>query len=248
MTTLFTRSGAILVCALLLAPVSSAQDAPITQTAETQAALTPAEALQMLKDGNERLRTGNAFERDYSAQKAITSGGQYPYAAVITCLDSRIPVEVVFDQGIGDIFVGRVAGNFVDTEMLGSLEFATAAAGAKVIVVMGHTECGAVKGACDNVELGNLTTTLSHIMPAVYMTTDVEGERASSNPEFVQKVADDNVDLNVENIVQRSEVIEGLVEEGRVLVIGAMYDISNGMVTFHDAKMIDAEDMAAVVE
>ncbi|MEO1479152.1 MAG: carbonic anhydrase, partial [Bacteroidota bacterium] len=160
----------------------------------------------------------------------------------------RIPVEVVFDQGIGDIFVGRVAGNFVDTEMLGSLEFATAAAGAKVIVVMGHTECGAVKGACDNVELGNLTTTLSHIMPAVYMTTDVEGERASSNPEFVQKVADDNVDLNVENIVQRSEVIEGLVEEGRVLVIGAMYDISNGMVTLHDAKMIDAEDMAAVVE
>ena len=232
-------------CALLLAVPASAQnmDRDLTQalTAETQAALSPMDVLAALKEGNNRFLSGTAVERNFNEQVAQTATGQYPMAAILGCIDSRVPHEIIFDKGVGDIFSARVAGNFVNTDILGSLEFATAAAGSKVVVVLGHTECGAVKGACDNVELGNLTATLANIAPAVYATTDVEGERSSSNSDFVQAVAHENVEMTVMNMVQRSPVMHGLVEEGKLIVVGAMHDVATGKVTFMDDTMLTAE-------
>ena len=165
-------------------------------------------------------------------------------AAILGCIDSRVPHEIVFDKGVGDIFSARVAGNFVNTDILGSLEFATAAAGSKVVVVLGHTECGAVKGACDNVELGNLTATLANIAPAVYAVGDVvPGERSSKNPAFVQAVAHENVEMTVRNMVERSPIMHGLVEEGKLIVIGAMHDVTTGRVEFMDDTMITADNI-----
>lgn len=206
----------------------------VTQTAATQAAMSPAEALQALKDGNARFLSGDMLNRDLGDQVEQTASGQYPFAVVLGCIDSRVPPELVFDQGIGDIFSPRIAGNFVNTDILGSMEFATRVAGSKVIVVLGHTACGAVKGACDHVELGNLTHTLANIAPAVYAVNDVEGERNSSNTEFVNKVAHTNVEMTVDNIVERSAVIREMVESGDLLVVGAMHDVSTGEVTFFD--------------
>ena len=212
---------------LLIAP----NTATAQQTAETQAALSPEQVLQMLKDGNERFLSGETVDRDHSHFVAKTATGQFPIATVLGCIDSRVPPEIVFDKGVGDIFSGRVAGNFINTDMLGSFEFATAVAGSKVIVVLGHTSCGAVKGACDHVQLGNLTQTLSNIAPAVYATT-TDGERSSKNIEFVNDVAHTNVEQTVQNILDRSPVIAGLVEEGKLIVVGAMHDVSTGKVTF----------------
>ena len=155
-------------------------------------------------------------------------------AVILGCIDSRVPHEIVFDKGVGDVFSARIAGNFVNTDILGSLEFATAVAGAKAIVVLGHTECGAVKGACDHVTLGNLTQTLSNIAPAVYAVTDIEGPRTSANKAFVQAVAHQNVEMTVQNILERSPVIETLVAEGKLIVIGAMHNVATGEVTFFE--------------
>jgi carbonic anhydrase len=204
------------------------------QTAATQAELTPSSALGLLKAGNERFLKGEMIERDYGAQVAATAGGQYPHSIVLSCIDSRAAPELLFDQGIGDIFAPRVAGNFVDPELLGSMEFAAAVAGSKVIVVLGHSECGAVKGACDGVELGNLTATLSHIQSSVDAVEGFEGERNSANSEFVSAVAHENVRQTVANITDRSEVLAGLVDEGKLMVVGAMYDVGTGAVTFLD--------------
>ena len=217
-------------------------DPTVALTAETQAALTPMQVIQRLKDGNARFIAGEAVERDFMGQVRQTAGGQYPMAAVLGCIDSRVPHEIVFDKGVGDIFSARVAGNFVNTDILGSLEFATAAAGSKVIVVLGHTECGAVKGACDRVELGNLTATLSNIAPAVYAVGDmVPGERSSKNSEYVHAVAVENVEMTVRNMVERSPVMHGLVEEGKLIVIGAMHNVATGEVEFFEDGMITAE-------
>ena len=216
-------------------------DPTVALTAETQAALTPMEVLQRLKDGNERFLNNQAVSRDFLGQVRQTAGGQYPMAAVLGCIDSRVPHEIVFDKGVGDIFSARVAGNFVNTDILGSLEFATAVAGSKVIVVLGHTECGAVKGACDHVELGNLTATLSNIAPAVYAVDDIEGPRTSANKDFVHAVAVENVEMTVRNMVERSPVMHGLVEAGDLIVIGAMHDVATGEVTFFEDSMITAE-------
>jgi len=216
-------------------------DPTIALTAETQAALTPQQVLMRLKDGNQRFLDGTAVERDFMGQVRQTAGGQYPMAAILGCIDSRVPHEIVFDKGVGDVFSARVAGNFVNTDILGSLEFATAVAGSKVIVVLGHTECGAVKGACDNVELGNLTSTLANIAPAVYAVDDISGPRTSSNSEFVQEVAHTNVEITVQNMVDRSPVIRRLVEAGDLIVIGAMHDVSTGEVTFFEDDMITSE-------
>ena len=210
-------------------------------TAETQASLTPMEVIQLLKDGNDRFVNDEALERDFMGQVRQTATGQYPMAAVLGCIDSRVPHEIVFDKGVGDIFSARVAGNFVNTDILGSLEFATAVAGSKVVVVLGHTECGAVKGACDHVELGNLTATLSNIAPAVYAVGDVEGPRTSANKDYVQAVAHENVEMTVRNMVERSPVMHGLVEEGKLIVIGAMHDVATGEVTFFEDSMITSE-------
>jgi carbonic anhydrase len=192
----------------------------------------PAEALERLKAGNVRFVEGAALDHDYLASVKATAGGQKPFAAIVSCLDSRVPPEIVFDQGIGDVFVGRIAGNFVDTDLLGSLEFATAVVGAQLIVVLGHTDCGAVKGACDNVELGNLTQTLSNISPAVAAVPGFENDRTSKNGEFVAAVTHANVDLNVKGITERSPVIADLVKQGKVQIVGAMYDVATGKVTF----------------
>ena len=231
-------------CSTTQAQVSTSTDydPTVALTAETQAALTPMEVIQRLKDGNQRFVSGQAVERDFMAQVRETAGGQYPMAAILGCIDSRVPHEIVFDKGVGDIFSARVAGNFVNTDILGSLEFATAAAGSKVVVVLGHTECGAVKGACDHVELGNLTATLANIAPAVYAVGDtVPGERSSSNKEYVQAVAHENVEMTVRNMVERSVVMHNLVEEGKLIVIGAMHNVATGEVEFFDDSMITAE-------
>jgi carbonic anhydrase len=195
---------------------------------------TPDQAIERLAAGNERFVTGAGLDHDFLDGVKATAGGQSPFAAIISCLDSRVPPEIVFDQGIGDVFVGRVAGNYVDTDLLGSLEFATAVVGAKLIVVLGHTDCGAVKGACDNVQLGNLTHTLSNISPAVYAVPGFEGKRTSANGEFVSAVTHANVDLNVKNITERSQVIADLVAEGKVKIVGAVYDVATGKVVFRD--------------
>ncbi|MEM7122420.1 MAG: carbonic anhydrase family protein [Pseudomonadota bacterium] len=199
--------------------------------ADATASLTPADVLAELKAGNQRFVDGDVRKCDPMNRIIATSEGQNPTASVIGCIDSRVPHEQVFDQRIGEIFSARVAGNFVNVDMTGSLEFATAVAGAKLIVVLGHNNCGAVKGAIDGVQLGNLTATLTNIMPAV-AELDPDFSGSSTDDVLVQDVAVANVKLNVAKLLRDSEVIRGLVESGDVMVVGAMYDISTGVVTF----------------
>ena len=203
-----------------------------TQTPDTQSAMTPDMAIQMLINGNARFVQGNPLNRDLHAQVKDTATGQYPFAAIVSCIDSRIPTEVVFDQGIGDIFNARVAGNFVNEDILGSLEFACKLAGSKVIVVMGHTSCGAVKGACDHAELGNLTQMLKKITPAVNAIETAPGvDRSSKNLDFVNQVSEKNVALTIENIKSQSPVLNEMLQNNEIEIIGAMYDVKTGMVT-----------------
>jgi len=227
------------------APLTAEERALLTPlTALTQAALTPAAVLQRFKDGNARFLAGRPLERDFMSQVALTATGQYPMAAILGCIDSRVPHEIVFDKGVGDVFSARVAGNFVNTDILGSLEFATAVAGSKLIVVLGHTECGAIKGACDHIEMGNLTATLSNIAPAVYSVDGFEGVRTSANKAFVEAVAHENVEMTTQNIVQRSPIMRALVEQGKLVVIGAMHDVRTGRVTFLESSMITAASLS----
>lgn len=197
-----------------------------------QSAITPEEALVRLRDGNERFVAGKMVNCDLIAQVRATAAGQAPFAAVVGCMDSRVPPELVFDQRIGDIFSARVAGNFVNTDIIGSLEFATRLAGAKLIVVLGHSECGAIKGAIDNAELGNLTATLSNIRPAVEQTTGIPGEQSSKNPQLVQAVADTNAKLAAKMLLDRSIVLSELVEAGSLKIVSAMHDVGTGRVAF----------------
>lgn len=204
-----------------------------TQTPESQSATTPSQAIEMLKQGNVRFTSGSTTSRDYQSQVLQTAGGQYPIAAVVSCIDSRIPTEIVFDQGIGDIFNARIAGNFVNEDILGSLEFACKVAGAKAIVVMGHTSCGAIKGACDKAELGNLTQMLEKIMPAVDAIHTPEGaDRSSANAEFVDAVAAKSVELTLAKIKENSPVLEEMIEANEIEIVGAMYDVASGKVSF----------------
>ena len=202
------------------------------QTAESQSSITPKKAIELLKRGNQRFVANQVIQRDISTQVAQTGGGQYPFAAVLGCIDSRVPAEYVFDQGIGDIFNARVAGNFVNTDILGSLEFACKVAGSKVIVVLGHSSCGAVKGACDHVELGNLTHMLGNIQPALDAITSDYEDKSSNNSSFVQEVAERNVLLNVSKIKSNSPVLNELYENGEIDIVGAMYDVHTGVVSF----------------
>jgi len=202
------------------------------QTAESQSSITPKKAIELLKRGNQRFVANQVMQRDISTQVAQTGGGQYPFAAVLGCIDSRVPAEYVFDQGIGDIFNARVAGNFVNTDILGSLEFACKVAGSKVIVVLGHSSCGAVKGACDHVELGNLTHMLGNIQPALDAITSDYEDKSSNNSAFVQEVAERNVLLNVSKIKSNSPVLNELYENGEIDIVGAMYDVHTGVISF----------------
>ena len=209
-----------------------AAQSAVTQTKQTQSATTPQKALQMLKEGNARFVQGKMTQRDLMQQVKATGAGQFPFAAIVGCMDSRASNELIFDQGIGDIFSARIAGNFVDDEILGSLEFACAAAGAKFILVLGHSECGAVKGACDDVVLGSLTQTLSNIKSAVAAVPGFESDRSSKNDKFVQAVADKNVVLTVERIRRRSPILYGMINSGQIGLVGAIYDVHTGKVTF----------------
>lgn len=205
-------------------------------TSEKQANLTPDEILQGLKDGNERFVNNNLTPRDYQAQVKATSGGQHPEAVIISCIDSRVPVEHVFDKGVGDVFVARVAGNFVNEDILGSTEFGTAVAGSKVIIVMGHKSCGAVKAAIDDVEMGNITAMLSKIKPAVEMTEDFDGEQTTDNDEYVTEVVNNNVLHTIAEMREKSPIIANLESNGDVVIAGAFYDLETGRVTFLDQE------------
>lgn len=202
-----------------------------TQSKESQEAITPAKAVEMLKEGNSRFVESKQVTRDLNQQVKETGNGQYPFAAVVGCIDSRVPAEIIFDLGIGDIFNARVAGNFVNKDILGSLEFACKVAGSKAILVLGHTKCGAVKGACDNVQLGNLTGMLENLKPALDSVTD-ESERTSANAQFVQKVADKNVSLTISAIKKQSDVLREMHQNGEIAIVGGMYDVETGKVTF----------------
>lgn len=205
-------------------------------TKETQATMTPEKALESLKAGNQRFQNSLKEDRNLIQQVKDTSEGQYPFATILSCIDSRVSSELVFDQGVGDIFSIRIAGNFVNTDILGSMEFACKLAGTRLIVVLGHTSCGAVKGACDDAKLGNLTSMLEKIKPAVdsiIEPTDVS-IRNSSNKTFVNNVAVKNVELTIANILKSSEVIAEMHKNGEVKIIGAMYDVSTGSVSFFE--------------
>lgn len=201
-------------------------------SAEVQKITTPDEALAALVAGNERFLSGKQLRQDYLAQVEQTSGGQQPYATVLSCLDSRIPPEIVFDQGIGDIFVGRVAGNVEDVNLLGSFEFASAVVGSRLLVVMGHTSCGAVKGACADVQLGNLTALLADIKPSVdLIKASHAGQDVCVEP-HVDHIAEVNVRQTMADIRAESPVLAGLEQEGKLKIVGAMYDVGTGRVTF----------------
>jgi carbonic anhydrase len=200
-------------------------------TKEQRDALTPDEVLAAFKEGNQRFVSNDLTARDHSAQVRKSANGQFPKAAVISCLDSRVPVEDVFDRGIGDVFVGRVAGNFVNEDLLGSLEFACKVAGSKLILVMGHEHCGAVKAAIDDVKLGNITAMLSKIRPAVEKV-DYEGEKTSKNPEFVHMVCESNVKHTLEQIREKSPILKEMEDNGEIKIVGAIYDMDSGVVTF----------------
>lgn len=203
-------------------------------TAEEQAALTPDEVLRILSDGNERFVAGTVTSRDHSAQVRDAAGGQFPKAVILSCLDSRVPVEDVFDRGIGDIFVARVAGNFENTDILGSMEFATKVAGAKLVLVLGHKDCGAVRATIDGAELGNITEMLANIRPAVDANEGYEGERSSKNADFVQAVTKSNVELTIDDIRERSPILKKMEADGQIKIVGALYDMKTGSVEILD--------------
>jgi carbonic anhydrase len=200
-------------------------------TKDVRDKLTPDQIIDMMKEGNERFRTGKMSPHDYLAQKRATVAGQYPAAVILSCIDSRAPAEIILDARIGDTFNARIAGNIANDDLLGSLEFACAVAGAKVVLVMGHTACGAIKGAIDGAELGNLTGLLEKIKPAV-AATHYEGERTSKNGAFVDEVAKTNVRLTVGAIRERSGVLAGLEKNGKIKIVGSMYRLAGGRVDF----------------
>ena len=200
-------------------------------TAEEQAALTPEQVITLFKEGNERFVNNDLTMRDHSAQVRKSTNAQYPKAIVLSCVDSRVPVEDVFDRGIGDIFVARVAGNFVNEDILGSMEFACKVSGSKLILVLGHEHCGAVKAAVDDVKLGNITPMLEKIMPAVEKV-EYSGLRSSENAEFVHMVCESNVWNTIDQIRERSPILNEMEENGEIRIVGAIYDMDNGKVQF----------------
>lgn len=198
---------------------------------EMQAAMTPKSVLKDLLEGNDRFVNGALQEVDHSSLINQTTTGQYPKAVVLSCIDSRVPVETVLDQAIGDIFVARVAGNFENTDILGSMEYSCKVAGSKLVMVLGHEACGAVKAACDGVELGNITPLLGNIMPAVYKSSDeVEGQKDSSNKAFVSATIANNVKLTMERIRQKSRILHEMEELGEIAIVGGVYSLQTGKV------------------
>jgi len=203
-------------------------------TKKTQAAITPAIAFQLLKEGNERFTSNSAVNRNLLEQVNDTKSGQFPFATILHCIDSRVSAELIFDQGVGDVFSIRIAGNFVNEDILGSMEFASKLAGTKLILVLGHTSCGAVKGACDDAKMGNLTKLIAKLKPAVAAVTEPVdvSQRNSGNISFVNTVAEENVRLTIAQIREESEVLNEMEQNGDIKIIGGMYDVGNGSVHF----------------
>ena len=204
-----------------------------TLTKEMQNAITPIQALELLKEGNKRFINNLKVNRNLLQQANETSDGQHPFAVILSCIDSRTSAELIFDQGLGDIFSVRIAGNIINEDILGSMEFACKVAGSKIIVVLGHTKCGAVKGACDHVELGNLTPLLTKIHPAIAEEQITTEDRTSSNEVFVENVASLNVKRMVNAIMERSSILKEMIETSQIGIVGGMHDISTGRVLFY---------------
>jgi len=228
----FSKKLTLFLILLFLSANYSFSQNTITQTKESQTKIDPDKAFQMLKDGNKRFVDGKMIKRDLHEQVKETSEAQFPYAVILSCMDSRVPPETIFDQGIGDIFVIRVAGNVIDEDVLGSLEYACKVVGVKLIIVLGHTHCGAVKGACDDVKMGNLTELLSKIKPAVD-STQTTGVRSSKNHEFVEEVAELNVNNQAEIIRKPGTIVGEMISKSEVGIVGAMYDVETGKVQFY---------------
>lgn len=203
-----------------------------TLTKEDQDAITPIMALNLLEEGNKRFVNNLKINRNLLQQANETSDGQHPFAVILSCIDSRTSAELIFDQGLGDIFSIRIAGNIINEDVLGSMEFGCKVAGAKIIVVLGHTKCGAVKGACDHVEMGNLTALLTKIRPAVDDEQTIKENRNSHNSEFVEKVATINVERSVKSIIERSPILKEMIEGSQIGIVGGIHDITTGIVTF----------------
>ena len=209
-----------------------AEEGKLPPTSEQQKELTPDSVLKNLMDGNKRYMEGKLSNPNVAKRIEATTSGQYPKAVILSCIDSRVPVEQVFDQGVGDIFVGRVAGNIENKDQLGSMEYATKVAGAKLVMILGHESCGAVKGACDHVEMGNITHLLENINPAVDAVTDVpEDQRNSKNKEFVAKVVEENVRMTLKDIREQSEILREMEKTGEIMIVGAVYSLHDGAVT-----------------
>jgi len=209
-----------------------------TLTKEMQTAITPLMALELLKDGNKRFVNNLKVNRNLLQQANDTSDGQHPFAVILSCIDSRTSAELIFDQGLGDVFSIRIAGNIINEDILGSMEFGCKVAGSKIIVVLGHTKCGAVKGACDHVEMGNLTALLTKIRPAVDDELTTSENRNSGNSEFVEKVSVINVKRTVQSILQRSPILKEMIEKGEIGIVGGTHDIKTGQVDFFDEIII----------
>ena len=209
-----------------------------TLTKEMQTAITPLMALELLKDGNKRFVNNLKVNRNLLQQANDTSDGQHPFAVILSCIDSRTSAELIFDQGLGDVFSVRIAGNIINEDILGSMEFGCKVAGSKIIVVLGHTKCGAVKGACDHVEMGNLTALLTKIRPAVDDELTTSENRNSGNSEFVEKVSVINVKRTVQSILQRSPILKEMIEKGEIGIVGGTNDIKTGQVDFFDEIII----------
>lgn len=209
-----------------------------TLTKEDQEAITPSMALNLLEEGNKRFVNNLKVNRNLLQQANETSDGQHPFAIILSCIDSRTSAELIFDQGLGDVFSIRIAGNIINEDVLGSMEFGCKVAGAKIIVVLGHTRCGAIKGACDHVEMGNLTALLSKIRPAVDEEQTVKENRNAKNSEFVEKVATINVHRSVKSIIERSPILKEMIEGGQIGIVGGIHDITTGIVTFYPRTSI----------
>jgi carbonic anhydrase len=215
-----------------------------TLTKEMQTQLTPEKCVELLKEGNIRFVNNLKFNRNLLQQVNETSEGQHPFAFILSCIDSRTSSELVFDQGLGDIFSCRIAGNILNKDILGSMEFACKVAGSKVVVVLGHSKCGAIKGACDDVKMGNLTVLLEKLKPAVEAETTEQENRTAKNSDFVEKVAQLNVHLIMHEIPKRSPVIAEMLDKGEIAIIGGMYDVETGVVDFYEEKIMTGENFS----
>lgn len=212
-----------------------------TLTKEIRDSISPLAAIDLLKKGNERFVSNLKMNRNLLQQVNETSDGQHPFAVILSCIDSRTSAELIFDQGLGDIFSVRIAGNIQNEDILGSMEFSCKVAGAKVVVVLGHTKCGAIKGACDHVKMGNLSALLDKVKPAMDLEKTVTDNRNASNADYVEKVASLNVRNTKKEILEKSSILKAMIESGEIALIGAMYDVDTGIVNFYDSEIVTAD-------